>query len=89
MEPIRNPQLETMPETFPGRMNSSEILNDLKKCLNPECEVIHGSELQQILIYYAEQTIEPVGWQALWMSDSKTSASLKLRIPNASLVEVK
>lgn len=88
MEIQRGLMSNTLPETFPGRMSASEIAQDLKNCLNPEKELIKGSELQQVIVYYAEQTVEPVGWQALWMSDSKTSSSLKMRLRSPVMVEV-
>ena len=88
MELTRNLLLETLPETFPARLSPSEIINELKKYLNPENEVVHGPELQQVIVYYAEQTIEPIGWQALWIYDSKSKSSLKPTLTSPSLVEV-
>ncbi|EFX85735.1 hypothetical protein DAPPUDRAFT_313486 [Daphnia pulex] len=80
--------LETLPDTYSCRMSVSEIVEDLKKCLNPENEFIKGQELQQIIVFYAEQTVEPVGWQALWIADSKTSSTLKERLKSPALIEV-
>lgn len=85
---MKNLHLETLSESFPARMSVPEILQDLKKCFNSENEIIQGSELQQVIIFYAEQTIEPIGWQAVWICDSKTNPSLKLRLNSPSLVEV-
>ena len=85
MEPVN---IETLCENFPGRMNAKEIIHDLKKCFNPENEIVKGPELQQILVFYAEQTIEPAGWQALWVPDSKTSPLLKARLKSPKIVEV-
>ncbi|XP_057378525.1 protein nessun dorma-like [Daphnia carinata] len=80
--------LETLPDTYSCRMSAAEIVEDLKRCFNPENDFIKGQELQQIIVYYAEQAVEPVGWQALWMSDSKTSSSLKAKFKSPMLVEV-
>lgn len=80
--------LETLPDTYSCRMSAAEIVEDLKRCFNPENEFVKGQELQQIIVYYAEQTVEPVGWQALWMSDSKTSSTLKAKFKSPMLVEV-
>ena len=86
MEPVNN--METLSETFPGRMSAAEIIHDFKKYFNPENEIVKGSELQQIVVFYAEQTIEPAGWQALWVPDSKTSPPLKARLKSPQIVEV-
>jgi hypothetical protein len=80
--------LETLPDTYSCRMSASEIVEDLKKCFNPDKEIVKGQELQQIIVFYAEQTVEPVGWQALWVADSKTSSTLKERLRSPVLVEV-
>ena len=79
---------ETLPDTYSCRMSASEIVEDLTKCFNPEKEIVKGQELQQIIVFYAEQTIEPVGWQALWIADSKTNSTLKERLTSPTLVEV-
>ena len=88
MESVAMEKVETLAETFPGRMNLTEIIRDFKKCLNPENEFVKGPELQQIIVYYAEQTIEPAGWQALWICDANTNSSLKARLKSPQIVEV-
>ncbi|XP_059352802.1 uncharacterized protein LOC132088278 [Daphnia carinata] len=70
------------------RMIAAQIVEDLKRCFDLENDFIKGQELQQIIVYYAEQTLEPVGWKALWMSDSNTSSNLKAKFVSSILVEV-
>ena len=58
MEGIKSLQIETLLENYPGRMNFSEIIQDLKQSLNPDNFCIKGSEIHQALVYYAQQHIE-------------------------------
>jgi hypothetical protein len=79
---------ETMPETYPGRKSATEIVEDVRKSLNPDNLPVRGCDLLQLLIGYAEQAIEPVGWQAVWRCDSKTNLELKNTLNSPALVEV-
>ena len=89
MEHIDDLRLEeTMAETYPGRHSAMEIIEDLRHTLNPDDILVNGSELPQLWIGYAEQSIEPAGWQALWRSDRNTSTQLKEKLLSPSLVEV-
>lgn len=84
-------KVETLPESYPGGMGALEIISDLKECLNPEKFSICGSELQQLLVYYTEQFVEPGGWQALWRKEGKKSTEeFKTgHLTSPALVEVK
>lgn len=88
MDSIKSLQVETLPETFPNRMNAAEIVQDLRNTLNPDNFCVRGSELMQILVGYAELAVEPVGWQALWRVDSKTKPELRDKLHSPTLVEV-
>ena len=58
MEGIKSLQIETLAENYPGRMNASELVQDIKQSLNPDNFCIKGSELHQTLVCYAEENIE-------------------------------
>lgn len=58
MEGIKSLQIETLTENYPGRMNASDIVQDIKQSLNPDNFCIKGSELHQTLVCYAEENIE-------------------------------
>jgi len=88
MELIKTLQLETLTEDYPGRLSAPEIIEDLSVSLNPERYSVSGSELHKVCVYFAEQAVEPVGWQALWRCDSKTRPSLNRKLNSPSLVEV-
>ena len=88
MELIKSLQLETLSEDYPGRLSAQEIIEDLSNRLNPEKYSISGSELHQVCVYFAEQHVEPVGWQALWRCDSRTEPSIKEKLKSPTLVEV-
>lgn len=81
---------ETLPETYPGGMSAAEIISDLRHSLNPDKFNIRGSELQQLLVSYAEQHIEPAGWQALFRRDPKIPSTLSMsnNLSSPAVVEV-
>lgn len=88
MDSIKSLQVETLPETFPNRMSAADIVEDLRKTLNPGNFSVKGSELMQMLVGYAELAVEPAGWQALWRPDSRTKPNLKNRLHSMTIVEV-
>lgn len=88
MELSKSPQFEVLTENFPGRLSAKEIIEDLRVSLNPEKYSISGSELHKACVYFAEQTVEPAGWQALWYLDSRTHPSFKGELHSPALVEV-
>lgn len=88
MEDGKLAEIDTLPETYPGGMNSADIISDLKHSFNPEKFNIRGSELQQMLIFYAEQYVEPGGWQAVWRRDPKTPEPSKTDLSGPAFVEV-
>ena len=88
MDLIKTLSEETLAETYPGPVTAEELVDDLSQSFNPDGLVIKGHELPQILICYAEQTIEPVGWQAIWRCGARTLARLSNSLSSPALVEV-
>ena len=81
--------VDTLPETYPGGMCASEIISDLKQSFNPDKFSFKGSELTQLLVSFAEQHVEPAGWQALYRKDFKSPATaLTSKIASPAVVEV-
>lgn len=87
MDYINELKVETLPETYPGRVSAEAIVEDIRQSLNPENIPITGCELHHLWIGYAEHTVEPVGWQALWRATSKTNHVLEEKLCSPALVE--
>ena len=88
MASINDLKVETLAETYPGRVPAEAIVADIRHSLNPENVPITGCELHHLWIGYAEHTVEPVGWQALWRATSKTNHTLEEKLNSPALVEV-
>jgi len=88
MDLMKSLPLETLNEDYPGHLTALEIIEDLSQSLNPENFSVSGSELLKACVYFAEQTVEPVGWQALVRYDSNAFPSLKEKLNSPTLVEV-